>query len=110
MGSVYLLGDSGPEPDGLSSDRERGSRAFPEMTRSAGEADRGQSQRLGGDPDAVSRDLLPVSPEGSKVARASAVSPLIEHGNVYLPHPVHAARENDFIEECAAFPGLEPGG
>jgi predicted phage terminase large subunit-like protein len=31
--------------------------------------------------------ILPVNPEGGKVARAAAVSPLIEAGNVYLPHP-----------------------
>ena len=38
----------------------------------------------------VSNDIpgiLPVNPEGGKVARATAVSPLIEAGNVYLPHP-----------------------
>jgi predicted phage terminase large subunit-like protein len=32
--------------------------------------------------------ILPVNPEGGKVARAMAVSPLIEAGNVYLPHPL----------------------
>jgi len=48
--------------------------------------------------------LLPVNPEGGKVARAAAVSPLIEAGNVYLPHPLSAPWVNDFIEECAAFP------
>jgi predicted phage terminase large subunit-like protein len=34
--------------------------------------------------------ILPVNPEGGKVARAAAVSPLIEAGNVYLPHPHYA--------------------
>jgi predicted phage terminase large subunit-like protein len=48
--------------------------------------------------------ILPVNPEGGKVARAAAVSPLIEAGNVYLPHPLYAPWVNDFIEECAAFP------
>lgn len=48
--------------------------------------------------------ILPVNPEGGKVARAMAVSPLIEAGNVYLPHPLIAPWVNDFIEECAAFP------
>ena len=33
--------------------------------------------------------LLPVNPEGGKIARAAAVSPLIEAGNVYLPHPLY---------------------
>ena len=48
--------------------------------------------------------ILPVNPEGGKIARAAAVSPLIEAGDVYLPHPVCAPWVNDFIEECAAFP------
>lgn len=48
--------------------------------------------------------ILPVNPEGGKVARAAAVSPLLEAGNVYLPHPLYAPWVNDFIEECAAFP------
>ena len=48
--------------------------------------------------------ILPVNPEGGKVARAAAVSPLIEAGNVYLPHPDYAPWVSDFIEECAAFP------
>ena len=48
--------------------------------------------------------ILPVNPEGGKIARAQAVSPLIEAGNVYLPHPDCAAWVGDFIEECAAFP------
>jgi len=50
------------------------------------------------------RGLLPVTPEGGKVARAAAVSPLIEAGNVYLPHPMFMPWINDFIEECASFP------
>jgi predicted phage terminase large subunit-like protein len=48
--------------------------------------------------------ILPVNPEGGKIARAAAASPLIEAGNVYLPHPLYAPWVNDFIEECAAFP------
>jgi predicted phage terminase large subunit-like protein len=48
--------------------------------------------------------ILPVNPEGGKVARAAAVSPLIEAGNIYLPHPLWAPWVSDFIEECAAFP------
>ena len=48
--------------------------------------------------------ILPVTPEGGKVARAAAVSPLIEAGNVYLPHPQFMPWVNEFIEECAAFP------
>jgi predicted phage terminase large subunit-like protein len=48
--------------------------------------------------------ILPVNPEGGKVARAAAISPLVEAGNVYLPHPDSAPWVKDFIEECAAFP------
>src|ERR1700730_13901479 len=48
--------------------------------------------------------ILPVNPQGGKIARAAAVSPLIEAGNVYLPHPEYAPWVNDFIEECVAFP------
>jgi predicted phage terminase large subunit-like protein len=48
--------------------------------------------------------LLAVNPQGGKVARAAAVSPLVEAGNVYLPHPLYAPWVNDFIEECIAFP------
>jgi predicted phage terminase large subunit-like protein len=48
--------------------------------------------------------ILPVNPEGGKVARAAAVSPLVEAGNIFLPHPQRAPWVNDFIEECAAFP------
>lgn len=48
--------------------------------------------------------ILPVNPEGGKIARAAAVRPLIEAGNIYLPHPAWASWVSDFIEECAAFP------
>lgn len=48
--------------------------------------------------------LIPVNPDGSKEARASAVSPFIEAGNVHLPAPEFAAWVGEFIEECAAFP------
>lgn len=46
--------------------------------------------------------IIPVSPEGGKVARVNAVSGAIEAGNVYLPR--YAAYTADFVEECAAFP------
>jgi predicted phage terminase large subunit-like protein len=48
--------------------------------------------------------LLAVRPEGSKVARASAVSHLLEAGNVHVPHPQVGAWVTDLIEEAAAFP------
>ena len=48
--------------------------------------------------------IIPVNREGGKIARAAAVSPLIEAGNVYLPHPQLMPWVHEFIEECAAFP------
>lgn len=48
--------------------------------------------------------IIAVNPAGGKEARASAVSPLIEAGNVFLPDP----RKNPWVEalllECDAFP------
>lgn len=48
--------------------------------------------------------LIAVNPEGGKEARAAAVSPEIEAGNVYIPDPSIAPWIGDFVEECAAFP------
>jgi predicted phage terminase large subunit-like protein len=48
--------------------------------------------------------LIPVEPEGSKVARASAVSPLVEAGNVKLPAPELAPWVDGLIEEAVGFP------
>jgi len=48
--------------------------------------------------------LVPVTPEGGKVARAQAVSPQVESGNVYLPHPALAPWVESFIDECGSFP------
>lgn len=56
--------------------------------------------------------LVPIQPEGGKEARAAAVEPLVEAGNVYLPDAEHipaprgyeATSVTDFIEECAVFP------
>ena len=45
-----------------------------------------------------------MNPDGGKQARAYAVSPQIEAGNVYLPHPDIAPWITGFIEECATFP------
>lgn len=46
--------------------------------------------------------VLPVKPLGDKVARASAVSPLVEAGKVYLPES--APWLTDFMEEASTFP------
>jgi len=49
--------------------------------------------------------IVPIQPQGSKIARAQAVSPIVEGGNVYLPEPAKHPWVADFIEECAAFKG-----
>ncbi|MBD2261356.1 phage terminase large subunit [Pseudanabaena sp. FACHB-2040] len=46
--------------------------------------------------------MIPVNPEGGKVARAVAVSPYVQSGNVFLPESARWVL--DFIEEFAAFP------
>lgn len=51
--------------------------------------------------------LIAVNPEGGKVVRAAAVSPLVEAGNVWLPHPDIAPWVHDFIEELSKFPNGE---
>lgn len=48
--------------------------------------------------------LVPVEPEGGKVVRANAMTPLAEAGNIYLPDPSIAPWINDYIEEFAVFP------
>lgn len=48
--------------------------------------------------------LIPVEPDGSKEARAAAVSPFVESGAVHLPAPELAPWIAGFIEEHAAFP------
>jgi predicted phage terminase large subunit-like protein len=48
--------------------------------------------------------LIAVNPQGGKIARANAVSPFVEAGNVYLPHPAIAPWVDAYIEELAAFP------
>jgi hypothetical protein len=48
--------------------------------------------------------LIAVNPEGGKMARAQAVTPQVESGNVCLPHPALAPWVEDLIEETAAFP------
>lgn len=48
--------------------------------------------------------LVPVKPDGGKLARAYAVQPLVEGGQVYLPHPRIAPWVEDFIRELSQFP------
>jgi predicted phage terminase large subunit-like protein len=48
--------------------------------------------------------LVAITPDGGKVARAQAVSPQVESGNVYLSHPSIAPWVEAFVEECSMFP------
>lgn len=48
--------------------------------------------------------IVPEEPQGSKEARASAVAPLAEARNVWLPSVKIAPWVTDLIEEAAAFP------
>jgi predicted phage terminase large subunit-like protein len=48
--------------------------------------------------------IVPVQVRVSKEARASAVSPQVEAGNIYLPHPALADWVSGFIHEAASFP------
>lgn len=52
--------------------------------------------------------IVPYPPKGTpmpgKEQRAAAVSPQIESGNVYLPHPSLAPWVDYYISQCATFP------
>ncbi len=50
--------------------------------------------------------LVPEEPQGGKISRANAVSPLVESKNVWLPSPEipGCAWIGEVIDECAAFP------
>ncbi len=50
--------------------------------------------------------LIAVDPKGGKIARAHASSPVVESGNVYLPHPLIHKWVNGFIDTCAGFPNV----
>ncbi|WP_152185341.1 phage terminase large subunit [Segeticoccus rhizosphaerae] len=54
--------------------------------------------------------LIPVEPEGSKYARAAAVTPLVEARNVWLPDPVAVegtAWVTDLTDEARDFPSAK---
>ena len=48
--------------------------------------------------------IIPITPRESKTARANAVTPLAEAGNVWLPDRAAAAWADALIEELAGFP------
>lgn len=50
--------------------------------------------------------IKPIKPRSSKEVRARAVTPEIESGNVYLPHPADPGNGwvNELISEMRAFP------
>lgn len=48
--------------------------------------------------------LIEVNPEGGKVARAQAVSPAVEAGNVFLPHPAVHGWVDGMRDQLTKFP------
>ena len=48
--------------------------------------------------------LVPVDPEGGKIDRAHAITPVAEAGNIYLPDASVAPWVHDYVEEFASFP------
>lgn len=48
--------------------------------------------------------LIPVEPKGNKTARARAVSPIVQAGNVYLPHPALFPWVSSLLYELKTFP------
>jgi predicted phage terminase large subunit-like protein len=48
--------------------------------------------------------LVPVEPKGGKLVRAHAVSPYVEAGNVWLPHPALFPWVHDYLDELGKFP------
>lgn len=48
--------------------------------------------------------MVPIEPDGSKLARAHACTAEWEAGNVWLPHPDIAPWVKDFVEEVTTFP------
>ena len=57
--------------------------------------------------DALKKDvpgMVPIEPDGGKVARANAASPLLEAGNVFVPTALQAPWISGWREEMATFP------
>jgi predicted phage terminase large subunit-like protein len=50
--------------------------------------------------------VIPINPLGGKEARANAIEPLWEAGNVWVPESSKAPWVGDFVEELVSFPGV----
>lgn len=48
--------------------------------------------------------IIPIEPDGSKVARAHAITSYWEAGNVWLPHPDVSPWVKDLVSELTSFP------
>jgi len=48
--------------------------------------------------------IIPIEPDGSKLARAHAITSFWEAGNIHLPHPDIAPWVKDFVAELLSFP------
>lgn len=48
--------------------------------------------------------IIPVEPDGSKLARAHAVTTFFEAGNVHIPHPSVCGWVADYVAELTSFP------
>jgi len=48
--------------------------------------------------------MIAVNPEGGKEARAAAISPAIESGNYFVPHPMIRGWVNGYINQMCSFP------
>ena len=48
--------------------------------------------------------IIPITPNESKMARAEAVSPLFEAGNVYIPSPNECSWSREYMTELTNFP------
>lgn len=50
--------------------------------------------------------IIPINPKDSKEARARAITPEIESGNVYFPHPSDPGNDwvNELLDEMRSFP------
>ena len=51
--------------------------------------------------------LTLVEPDGGKEARANAVEPIFDSGNVWLPHPEEEPWIEDYVDELLAFPAAK---